>query len=94
MVKRKQDEKVQVGRLAIRTEGAMINAYYAEPDTMADAVPLASMRATAARLPGAKEAFLSLGQVIVGELIFEKTGQRVTWGGQTPAPEHEREGHE
>jgi hypothetical protein len=86
------DKQTQIGRLAIRKEGENVNAYYAMPGTMEKAIWLASVKLTAADLPGVFDAFMDLGRAIVGELIFEQTGLRPTWGGPEKAPEHERAG--
>jgi hypothetical protein len=86
------DGQVQVGRLAIRREGENVNAYYAMPGTMEGALWLASIKSTAADQPGVLEIFMDLGRAIVGEILFEETGQRPTWGGPEQAAEHERGG--
>jgi hypothetical protein len=58
-------QKVEFGRLAIRTEGSSISAYYAMPGTMEGAVPLFSVNRKAAEYPGVRDAILELGKVIV-----------------------------
>lgn len=87
------DGDVKVGRMAIRDEGNFVNVYYALPGTMKGAKPLISVDRGAALLPGVRDKIIALGQQIVGELIFEVSGARPTWGAPERAPEHERAGH-
>jgi hypothetical protein len=86
-------DAVQIGRLAIRDEGPHVNAYYAQPGTMKDALLLFSVTRAAANYPGVRDKIVELGRQIVGEIMFEITGARAQWGGAEPAPEHERSGH-
>ena len=84
---------LQVGRVAMRVEGEMWNAYYALPDSMADAIFLGSIRlATVRDNPARKQAFIELMREIIGDIMEENTGVRPTWD-INPAPEHERSGH-
>jgi len=84
----------RVGRLALRHEGDSWNAYYAAPDTMEGALPLASIRmALVAGHPARKQAFMMLMRDCVGDLIRGAAGVDATWGGPQTAPEHERAGH-
>ena len=83
----------QIGRLAIRHEGQNVNAYYAMPGTMKDALLLATVKKPAADMPGVLDSFMALGRKIVGEILFFETGVRPTWGGPETAPEHERSGN-
>lgn len=85
----------RIGRLAMRHEGAMWNAYYAMPDTMQGALLLGSIgMAFVSKSPGRKQAFMAMMQEAVADLIEEQTGQRPTWP-EAPkaAPESERAGH-
>jgi hypothetical protein len=83
----------QIGRFALREEGDLVNAYYAMPETMEGAILLFSVKRGAAMLPGVKEKVLALGRQIVGEIIFDVTGTRLSWPNEPqPAPEHERSG--
>ena len=80
----------QIGRLAFRVEGDNWSAYYAMPDTMEDALHLASIRMNAVKVLARRAAFMSLMQDIVADLIEEATGARPTWNEPQTAPEHER----
>lgn len=82
----------QIGRLAIRAEGDKVTAYYALIDTMDGALWLASVNRSAADIPEVWAAFKDMARAIVGQILFEKTGVRPTWGGEEAAPEHERSG--
>lgn len=85
----------QIGRLAMRHEGANWNAYYAMPGTMDGAIFLGSiaMRFIEGH-PDRKDAFIGFMREAVADLIEELTGQRPSWpDGPQPAPEHERAGH-
>jgi hypothetical protein len=85
---------IQVGRLALRVEGAAWNAYYAMPDTMEGALWLGSIAmATVADNPERKEAFMDLMKGIVGEFLNDFYQQPVTWPDPPQrAPERERSG--
>jgi hypothetical protein len=85
----------EIGRLAMRVEGTMWNAYYAMPDTMEDAIFLGSIRAVFVATSERKHAFLAVMCEAVADLIEAKTGERPTWPEPhgVPAPEHERGGN-
>lgn len=84
----------KVGRLALRHEGAMWNAYYALEGTMKGAVHLGSIAInTVVDNPDRKRAFMDLMQGIVADFLQEKTGERPTWNEPQAAPEIERSGH-
>ena len=77
----------------MREEGGNWNAYYSLAGTMADAIPLGSIRMGAiVGNPERKQAFMDMMRDIVSDLIEENTGIRPTWGGPETAPEHERAG--
>lgn len=84
----------EIGRLALRREGEMWNAYYALTDTMDGAIPLGgiALRFVASR-PERKDAFMALMKAAVADLIEELTGERPTWQEPGRAPETERAGH-
>ena len=84
----------QVGRLAMRQEGDRWVAYYALPNTMDDAIFLGAIALKAVDgEPARREAFLDLMRDLVADIIEDATGVRPTWGGEEPAPAHERAGH-
>jgi hypothetical protein len=83
----------QVGRLAIRTEGAFVNAYYAMPRTMDGALMLFGVSKEAAQYPGVRDKIIELGQAIVTAILHDITGKVAQWpNAPEPAPEHERSG--
>jgi hypothetical protein len=85
----------KIGRLAMRHEGAMWNAYYAMPGTMDGAVFLGSIAMRF--VPGGSDryaAFMNMMREAVSDLIEEETGQRPVWPeGVQAAPEREKAGH-
>jgi hypothetical protein len=84
MAKRKV---VNSGRLALRVEGNIWNAYYAMPDTMEGALWLGSIAMGAVTdNPGRKADFMRLMRGIVTEFLQDMSSVSVTW------PEHERSG--
>lgn len=88
-------EKLKVGRIAIRAEGDLVVARYAEADTMDGAIFLSSMsKAAADACPEAFQLFLTLNRTVVGRL-FEFAGVKgpVEWQEPERAPEHERAGN-
>jgi hypothetical protein len=86
-------EKKLVGRLAMRVEGTLWNAYYASNETMQGAIFLGSIRYMAVKENRErKEAFMQMMRDIVDDIFEEKFGHRSEWGGPTPAPENERGG--
>ncbi len=85
----------KIGRLALRHEGDLWNAYYAMPGTMQGAIFLGSI---SMRLvpSGSKRyhAFMDLMRDAMTDLIEETIGQRPVWPeGPQPAPENERGGN-
>lgn len=90
--KPKSRQQVMLGRLALRTEHGMVNAYYASPDTMEGAQFLGSVAEGALQRHERKQAFLAFMRDVVSDLIEHTTGTRPTWpDGPRPAPEHERD---
>lgn len=88
------EDKAEIGRLAMRREGKMWNAYYAMPNTMDGAVLLGSIAVAAiAENDERKNAFLGMMRSVVADVIEDETGQRPTWTGVRSAPESERSGH-
>lgn len=86
-------DRQQIGRLAMRHEGEWWNAYYALTDTMEGAALLGSIRMTLVADPKRKHAFMDLMRDAVGALLKDATGVSPGWGGEHPAPEHERAGN-
>ena len=86
-------DTVQVGRLALRQEGDDWVAYYADKNTMLDAIELGRIRmAIVVKSQELKEQFMGLMRVAVDDMIEERFGIRPTWGGPEAAPESERSG--
>jgi hypothetical protein len=86
--------RTQIGRLALRHEGNMWNAYYAMIGTMDGAVPLGSIAIAVIEMNETrKRAFMDMMRDILADILEDKTGVRPTWGGPQGAPEHERAGH-
>jgi hypothetical protein len=87
--------KTKIGRLALRHEGGMWNAYYAKPETMEGALLLASIRmAIVSQHPDRKADFMRLVQMVVADIVEATIGERPYYpDGPQPAPDHERAGH-
>lgn len=83
-------EPQKVGRIALRVEGKMWNAYYAMPDTMEGALWLGSLAMAAAENPRYKTAFMNLMREFVGDIIKGKTGVRPDWNKPVTAKDSER----
>ena len=81
----------ELGRLALREEGTLWNAYYAMLDTMENAVFLGSIQLRFVADVERKQIFMTLMTEAVADLIEEVTGERPDWNLPQPAPEHERE---
>lgn len=82
----------KLGRLAMRREGTMWNAYYALPDTMEGAALIGSIAITfVASNSERKQAFMDIMASIVADHIEAHTGKRPDMR-VTDAPEHERGG--
>lgn len=83
----------QVGRVAFRVEGDNWNVYWALPDTMEDAVFIASTRfATVNGKPERKKQFMAFIRAAIGDIFEEQYGKRPEWPDPDgkPAPDHER----
>lgn len=82
-----------VFRVAIRSEGENVNAYYAPMTGMRGAILLGSIKRRLCQLPGVFESFQSLmGHVATG-LAEEVLGASVKEVRFEDVPEHERAGH-
>ncbi len=81
------DDLTQVGRVAFRVEGNLWVAYYADPDTMTDAIFLGSIQKAFVQDPEAKASFMALMRGGISTILNEET----EWT-TVPAPESERGG--
>ena len=79
-------------RLAMRVEGDFWNAYAADVGTMDGATLLGSIRMTLVENRPMRDAFMSLMQIGLMELIETRTGTTVTAWDMRAAPETERAG--
>ena len=88
------DKQHQVGRLAFRVEGNLWVAYYALPNTMNDAIFLASIQMTIVQDFSTKEIFMALMRDAVSAIIKDQSGHDSCWPEPdgVPAPEHEKAG--
>jgi hypothetical protein len=83
----------QLGRLAFRREGDNVNAYWAQTETMAEAMLLGSISVVICdRQVGIFDRFKDLMRDVMSEATFQATGVRPVWDGEHKAPEHERSG--
>lgn len=88
------EEKTLSMRLAFRTEGEFVNAYFAPADTMDGAIQLGSMQKRILDAsPEAWAEWRALMTKAMSVLIQSMTGVKPTWTRETPAPEHERSGN-
>lgn len=84
---------LQAFRIAIRGEGAMVNGYLAENESMAGAILIASMPRSVLELsPELFEPFKTLLQATATAVAKLSLGVAVSHFEETPAPEHERMG--
>lgn len=89
----KKEPLAKIGRLALRSEGQMWQAYYALTDTMEGAILLGSIALRFVDDTTRRNQFIAFMREAVSDLIEESTGIRPRWPDppQT-APEHERAG--
>lgn len=81
-------------RIAVREEGAMVNAYWTPIDTMDGAELVACVnRAALKSAPELGVAFMTLMQCLSIELAKTRLGARVVGVDVSTAPQHERSGH-
>lgn len=87
----------KIGRLALREEGSMWNAYYALPDSMEGAIFIGSIAMRFVSGPDnepRRAIFMTLMRDAVSDMMEELFGTRPTWPeGPVTAPEHERGGN-
>lgn len=89
----KKMKTVQVGRLAFRHEGRMWNAYFADTDSMKDAILIGSIAMRLVEDETRMKAFMDLMNECFCDICEETLGVRPKMPGAVPAPEHERGGH-
>jgi hypothetical protein len=81
------------GRIALREEGDWWVAYWARPDTMDGALPLARVRMNlVAKDKAIKRAFIEFAQLIMTHGIEAVGGKIEGWHAPIPGPPHERGG--
>lgn len=81
-------------RIAIRAEGASINAYLAQTGTMEGARVVASISREIAVLPGVFDSFRATMELAITEAMKLHLGPGAVHSVETgQAPEHERAGH-
>lgn len=81
-------------RLAIRSEGRMVNAYIAQTEDMAGALHIGSIsRALLDMRPALFEGFKSLMVDAMTALVETGTDAKVLSVHEQAAPEHEKAGH-
>lgn len=86
-----RQKRQEIGRLALRVEGNLWNAYWAPRlDTMNGATLMASVRMTIAMLPGVREAFLTFARDSFDAIAKDALGTTPHWQEPHAAPEHER----
>lgn len=78
-------------RLAFRQEGEHWCVYLADPDSMADALLMASIRMSiVTKSHHHKRAFMELMKAILNDTLKETTGAKADTWIERSAPEHER----
>lgn len=81
-------------RLAFRREGAFINCYFAERETMASALHVGSLATTLSEKPGVFDRWRVCMQECFADFCEDVLGVRPTFPEPPqPAPDHERAGH-
>jgi hypothetical protein len=86
-------DALQVGRLAFRREGERVHAYWARTETMDGAVWIGSILVSVCDAePAVWDGFKNLMRDAFSGVVFQDMGIRPAWGGEQPAPEHERAG--
>lgn len=80
-------------RIAIRTEGKYVNAYFAAPDNMKDPILMGSILVSIAKnVPGGFDRWKDLMQSAIEQACIETLGEKPTFTIE-PGPEHERSGN-
>jgi hypothetical protein len=86
------DQRQQVGRSAMRVEGAWWVAYYALPDTMEGAIEMGRVRMSIVQDRARKSAFMAIFSSALAEFMAEQFGVVPYMNAPVAAPEHERAG--
>jgi len=86
------EKPTPIGRLALRDEGDRWTAYFADQDTMDDAIWLGSVLLKLVENPERRQQFIDLMTCWVADLLQPLCGERPTWNGPQTAPKHERRG--
>jgi hypothetical protein len=90
------EQKLQkVGRIAFREEGNLWNAYWALPNTMEDAILIASVKMGVVRSNAdLKQAFMEFVRLAASRLLGEQFGDGVAeWQDPVLAPVSEKSGN-
>jgi len=85
--------KNQVGRIAMRSEGEYWNAYFAQNNTMEDALLLGSIRLSLVDTQNLKDAYLAMISAMFQASIGKITGGKDILMPPKAAPECERSGN-
>ena len=85
------EDHTQIGRIAMREseDGEWWHGYYAMPNTMEGALLLGSIRMQFVQDEDRKQAFMSLMQEAVGDILQAEVGERPTYHTVAPGPAHE-----
>jgi hypothetical protein len=83
-------DTIEAGRLALRVEGHLWCAYYAQPNTMDGAIFLGSIQVRFVLDKEHKDMFMWLMREAVADILEQNFGQRPDWREPRRAPEHER----
>lgn len=79
-------------RLAIRSEGEWVNAYFAKNDTMVDAMLVGTIARAAVENPEVFDLWKNALRVAMADFVEGVIGSRPEFKGERAAPEHERSG--
>lgn len=83
----------EIGRIAFRREGAVVNCYWAETDTMVGATLIGSIAVSVCDTePEIWERFKELMCDAFSGIVRRAIGQSPGFTEERPAPEHERAG--
>lgn len=84
--------KKPVGRLALRHEGPMWNAYYTKPDSMEGGLLLGSIAMKfVAENPQRRSDFIAMMKTCLDDFFQDAFNERADWQEAIVAPDHERQ---